>query len=90
MSFGGLIADVMGLGKTLTMLAAVLRSMPAAEDSSKFYEASGNEYSNKFRTKATLVVVSSARKLRSPHIWSCSNCPQSFWKVGYPRYGRRR
>ncbi|KAI0907155.1 SNF2 family N-terminal domain-containing protein [Ustulina deusta] len=65
MSFGGLIADVMGLGKTLTMLAAVLRSMPAAEDSSKFYEASGNEYSNKFRTKATLVVVSSAQLLES-------------------------
>ncbi|KAI0530449.1 SNF2 family N-terminal domain-containing protein [Xylaria digitata] len=65
MSFGGLIADVMGLGKTLTMLAAILQSMPMAEDFSNFYESTGNESSNKLRTKATLVVVSSIQLLES-------------------------
>ncbi|CAM1509837.1 Fc.00g001720.m01.CDS01 [Cosmosporella sp. VM-42] len=63
LSFGGLIADVMGLGKTLTMLAAVFHSMHAAEDFSRFYEVSEDEQTGKLRTKATLVVVSSAQLL---------------------------
>ncbi|KAI0456381.1 SNF2 family N-terminal domain-containing protein [Xylaria acuta] len=63
--FGGLIADVMGLGKTLTMLTAILQSMPDAEDFGNFYEESGDELMMKIRTKATLVVVSSVQLLES-------------------------
>ncbi|KAI0516716.1 SNF2 family N-terminal domain-containing protein [Xylaria bambusicola] len=65
LSFGGLIADVMGLGKTLTMLAAILQSMPIAENFSNFYEMSGNDRLQQIRTKATLVVVSSIQVLDS-------------------------
>ncbi|KAI5861653.1 SNF2 family N-terminal domain-containing protein [Durotheca rogersii] len=55
--FGGLVADAMGLGKTLTMLTAISHSMPEAEDFSNFYDKGVG----KVPTKATLVVVSSAR-----------------------------
>lgn len=55
----------MGLGKTLTMLAAILQSGSMAEDFSDFYRSSKPERVSKLTTKATLVVVSSARKLSS-------------------------
>ncbi|KAI0444887.1 SNF2 family N-terminal domain-containing protein [Xylaria telfairii] len=64
-SFGGLIADVMGLGKTLTMLTAILQSMLAAEDFGNFYERLEDECMKKVRTKATLVIVSSVQLLES-------------------------
>ncbi|RYC57351.1 hypothetical protein CHU98_g8859 [Xylaria longipes] len=54
MCFGGLIADVMGLGKTLTMLTAILQSMSVAEEFGNFYERSDDELMEKIRTKATL------------------------------------
>ncbi|KAI0549689.1 SNF2 family N-terminal domain-containing protein [Xylaria curta] len=63
MCFGGLIADVMGLGKTLTMLTAILQSMPVAEDFANFYEGPEDELMDRIRTKATLVVVSSVQLL---------------------------
>ncbi|KAI0897379.1 SNF2 family N-terminal domain-containing protein, partial [Annulohypoxylon nitens] len=63
---GGIIADVMGLGKTLTMLAAILHSLPRAEFLSNFYDKQPEEEVHKVRTKATLVVVSSAQLLE---IW---------------------
>ncbi|KAH6873890.1 SNF2 family N-terminal domain-containing protein [Thelonectria olida] len=62
---GGIIADVMGLGKTLTMLATVLHSLPSAEAFEKFYGLSAAQNSSKVRTRATLVVVSSAQLLES-------------------------
>ncbi|KAI2462808.1 SNF2 family N-terminal domain-containing protein [Annulohypoxylon bovei var. microspora] len=62
---GGLIADVMGLGKTLTILAAILHSMRTAELFSDFYNRPEDEYIQKVRTKATLVVVSSTQLLES-------------------------
>ncbi|KAI0976950.1 SNF2 family N-terminal domain-containing protein [Xylaria arbuscula] len=65
MSFGGLIADAMGLGKTLTMLTAILQSMPMARDFSDFDKTAGEETSKNIRTQATLVVVSSAQILES-------------------------
>ncbi|KAI0857459.1 SNF2 family N-terminal domain-containing protein [Xylaria cubensis] len=65
MCFGGLIADAMGLGKTLTMLTAILQSIPVAEDWANFYRESENELLNKTHTKATLVVVSSVQLLES-------------------------
>jgi len=67
-SFGGLIADVMGLGKTLTMLTAILHSAALAESFGNFYEMRENEsVEAKVRTKATLVIVSSARKSERPY-----------------------
>lgn len=58
---GGLIADVMGIGKTLTMLTSILHSANDAQDFSYFGRsvASLNE---SLLTKATLVVVPSVRK----------------------------
>ncbi|KAI0847485.1 SNF2 family N-terminal domain-containing protein, partial [Daldinia vernicosa] len=64
-SFGGLIADTMGLGKTLTMLAAILRSVPAARLFSSFYDRLENEYTQKLPTKATLIIVPSSQLLES-------------------------
>ncbi|KAL2121758.1 hypothetical protein VTJ04DRAFT_2213 [Mycothermus thermophilus] len=50
---GGIIADVMGLGKTLTMLATISQTLPHALQVSKF----GNLSSGKLSTHGTLVVV---------------------------------
>lgn len=51
----------MGLGKTVTMLAAIQSSLSSAENFGRFYESS-TEGLDKIRTKATLVVASSARE----------------------------
>ncbi|KAI1467939.1 SNF2 family N-terminal domain-containing protein [Daldinia caldariorum] len=64
-SFGGLIADTMGLGKSLTMLAAILGSVPAAELFSSFYNEAESDCTGKYRTKATLIVVPSSQLLES-------------------------
>ncbi|SPJ80180.1 uncharacterized protein FTOL_08572 [Fusarium torulosum] len=61
-SYGGIIADVMGLGKTLTMLTAILRSLPPACNFDKGDEI---EMSTKTPTRATLVVVTSAQLIES-------------------------
>lgn len=61
-ALGGLIADVMGIGKTLTMLTSVLHSTNKAQDFSYFgrpVPGCGTEAS---LTKATLVVAPSVRK----------------------------
>ena len=61
-SAGGILADVMGLGKTLTVLSAIVHSM---EEACHFIlpsdETSVNDHLA-YPTKATLVVVPSARK----------------------------
>lgn len=44
------------------MLSAILHSAPNAELFSTFYKRFENDNVERFRTKATLVVVSSARK----------------------------
>ncbi|KAK6839362.1 hypothetical protein PG987_005228 [Apiospora arundinis] len=49
---GGIVADVMGLGKTLTMLSAVVCSMPSAADFSRVKMEIPT-------TRATLIVASS-------------------------------
>lgn len=60
---GGIIADVMGLGKTLTVLASILRSIPDAEVFQKFDRPISKNDKPSLRTKATLIVVSSAQLL---------------------------
>ena len=55
---GGIVADVMGLGKTLTMLSAIIY---LKSDAKKFAQIN-NEGSMFTSTGATLVVVTSRRK----------------------------
>ncbi|KAF4454892.1 hypothetical protein F53441_2685 [Fusarium austroafricanum] len=63
-SYGGIVADAMGLGKTLTILTAILHSLASAND--WMFQQSGMSYSTeKTRTRATLVVVTSAQLLES-------------------------
>lgn len=58
-ALGGIFADVMGLGKTLTTLVSILRS---SEDASKFARAGTGLAGEIMPTKATLVVVPSVRE----------------------------
>lgn len=60
---GGLIADVMGIGKTLTMLTSILHSANKAQNFSYFGRPVLGSETETFLTKATLVVVPSVRKL---------------------------
>lgn len=59
---GGLIADVMGIGKTLTMLTSILHSANKAQDFSYFGRPISGSETEALLTKATLVVVPSVRK----------------------------
>ncbi|KAF4980976.1 hypothetical protein FZEAL_3133 [Fusarium zealandicum] len=58
--YGGIIADVMGLGKTLTMLTSILHSLPSADRHGMFYQDDIHQMCNQIPTRATLVVVTSA------------------------------
>lgn len=63
-ALGGIIADVMGLGKTLTVLASILRSSDKAVEFASFCKPAITSLNGDLvRLKATLVVVPSARKL---------------------------
>ena len=58
---GGIIADDMGLGKSLTVLSAIMSTLDFARS---FGEANGSSYSRDhnsqgFRSKSTLIVVPS-------------------------------
>jgi len=65
---GGILADVMGLGKTLTTLALIVSSLERARD---FVSLSSQMRTAKHGTlpttcKATVVVVPSERKFYTP------------------------
>jgi len=66
-ALGGIIADVMGLGKTLTVLAAICSTLEQARQSinqlNHFVEGS-----HLYRSKSTLVVVPSSRKYSTHHL----------------------
>jgi hypothetical protein len=55
---GGIIADGMGLGKTLTMIASVVANLPRADEP----EARGAPNGSLPPVKATLVIVPSVCK----------------------------
>lgn len=61
-SCGGILADVMGLGKTLTVLTSILQSTPHAETFERFDPTIHNRDGRTNRTRATLIVVSSTRE----------------------------
>ena len=70
-SSGGILADVMGLGKTLTMLSAIVHSMDEAIHFEILPEGGTTEDHVPLKSRATLVVVPSARKYMHPH--ACRN-----------------
>ncbi|RSL61430.1 hypothetical protein CEP54_006267 [Fusarium duplospermum] len=61
MAMGGILADVMGLGKTLTMLASIATSRLAAADFQKGGTDVEAIQSTSHRTSATLVIVTSTQ-----------------------------
>ncbi|KAJ0425197.1 P-loop containing nucleoside triphosphate hydrolase protein [Aspergillus carlsbadensis] len=61
-ALGGIIADAMGLGKTLTMISAILFSMDDAEEFMLSTDRAVNEGGFVIPTKSTLVVVPSTRE----------------------------
>ncbi|KAF5500394.1 putative SWI/SNF-related matrix-associated actin-dependent regulator of chromatin subfamily A member 3-like 1 [Colletotrichum siamense] len=73
-SCGGIIADVMGLGKTLTVLASILYSASDAEAFQRSTLTTSDTQEFQLYTKATLVVVSSTQLLDS---W-CSEVKRHF------------
>ena len=84
-SAGGILADVMGLGKTLTVLSAIVHSM---DEACRFTLPSGETPVDDhlaYSTQATLVVVPSARKCTyapSNYDWGKLNLPEliEVWK----------
>lgn len=73
---GGLVADAMGIGKTLTMLTSILHSANTARDFSYFGHTVPGGQSGSPLTKATLVVVPSVRKFQDlrPPAQQTKNC----------------
>lgn len=68
-SRAGLLADEVGLGKTLTMLSAIANSLKEAYEFSFLTGPDFDDQSPIQRIRATLVVVPSARKaFPIPHI----------------------
>jgi len=70
---GGILADEMGMGKTLCILALILRSLEAAHEWSSTpittTQDETTEKKMKPRTRATLVVASSDRKQHAPNFF---------------------
>ncbi|KAL2272438.1 hypothetical protein FJTKL_06561 [Diaporthe vaccinii] len=64
-ALGGLVADVMGIGKTLTMLTSILHSTNHAKDFSYFGRPIPGYEAETLLTKATLVVVPSVQLLEN-------------------------
>jgi len=58
---GGIIADVMGLGKTLTMISAVVASLARATEHATAKDQDSVHPSSGCQSRATLVVVTSMR-----------------------------
>ena len=61
---GGFLADAMGLGKTLTMLSAIV----ASKDAAAMFQARANHAGEIPRAKATLIVATSRRTRAHPRI----------------------
>ncbi|KAJ4007425.1 hypothetical protein NW766_010110 [Fusarium irregulare] len=63
LALGGILADVMGLGKTLTMITSVSATHLAAMNFQETNTGCNIDHLTNLRTSATLVVVTSTRKL---------------------------
>jgi hypothetical protein len=63
---GGILADVMGLGKTLTMVSAVVHSLEDAASFEYMDTTAETDAHLLYSTRATLVVLPQARKFSQP------------------------
>ena len=61
-SMGGILADVMGLGKTLSVISAIVSSLPQAREYATADYRNFGSLASRCRSRATLVVVTSMRK----------------------------
>ena len=61
---GGIIADGMGLGKTLTMIASIVANLPRADEFEARGASDGTSQTSLPPVKATLVVVPSVCKFK--------------------------
>ena len=61
-SMGGILADVMGLGKTLSMISAIVSSLPQATEYATAENRNFVSPASGCRSRATLVIVTSMRK----------------------------
>ena len=60
---GGILADGMGLGKTLTMIASIVASLSRAEDfATRKLSNNGEAQTSTIPVKSTLVIVPSTCK----------------------------
>jgi SNF2 family DNA or RNA helicase len=66
MALGGILADVMGLGKTLTMIASIHSTRLTAATFQKGNTDIEMDQPTHLRTSATLVVVTSTREFPFP------------------------
>ncbi|KAH8592599.1 SNF2 family N-terminal domain-containing protein [Bisporella sp. PMI_857] len=62
-SMGGILADVMGLGKTLSMISAIVSSLPQAIEYATAENRNFVAPESRCRTRATLVIVTSIQVL---------------------------
>src|SRR5215469_1218653 len=60
-SKGGILADVMGLGKTLSMISAIVSSLPRATEYATATHQNFASAVSGCRSRATLVIVTSMR-----------------------------
>ena len=80
-ALGGIIADAMGLGKTLTILVSILRSKESGLEFTFARPALCSLGSDVLRTKATIVVVPSARKTEVP----CQDLTKAPHRLTHPK-----
>ena len=66
-ALGGILADVMGLGKTLTVLAGICSTLEQARQSVSQLNHLVED-SSLYRSMSTLVVVPSSRKYSAQHL----------------------
>jgi SWI/SNF-related matrix-associated actin-dependent regulator of chromatin subfamily A3 len=59
---GGILADVMGLGKTLSMISAIVSSLPQATEYATAGHQNFSSPSWRCRSRATLVIATSMRE----------------------------
>ena len=59
---GGILADEMGMGKSLSILSLVLRTLGISERWAREDNQAEGHTKSKRRSRATLVIVPSARK----------------------------